>query len=159
MGYFTELWNSVFNEGITSAQETTITVTFASLVIINFLLLYVTKSIHFVFIQILTLGLWWGMKWFLAEYKEVLKNEQKQAGKSLNNKQSDESIKESGPAVSETEDVKQTVKATSKIAETKVSATVENKQNVNVISTKSEPKETTESKPRKRTGKSKKRKV
>lgn len=91
MGYFSELWTSIFTQGVTPVQEKTLNFAFVALIIINFVLLYVTKSIHFVVLQILTICLWRGIAWFIGEYKVALANQKAEEAKKEGEKAADES--------------------------------------------------------------------
>lgn len=105
MGYFRELWDSVFTQGVTPVQERTLDFAFGALMGINLVLLFVTRSVHFVVLQVLTAGLWWGTKWFIGEYKVALADKAQSNGEAVGEQSEPDAVAKSD-AQPDTEDTK-----------------------------------------------------
>lgn len=65
--FFIELWESIFVPGPTPVLLRAANISFAALQITLFALLVATYSIHFVFLSVISAGLWWSINWFAAE--------------------------------------------------------------------------------------------
>ncbi|KAI9760793.1 MAG: S-adenosylmethionine-dependent methyltransferase [Chaenotheca gracillima] len=67
--FLTDLVNSIFTPGPTSSLLAATNASFAGLQLILGVLLFMTRSIHFVILSFLCAGLWWAINWFVAELK------------------------------------------------------------------------------------------
>lgn len=74
-----ELWESVFTPGTTPTLLIATNVTFAALQAILAALLYVTFSIHFLILSVISAGLWTAINWFARELKEHQLQEEEKA--------------------------------------------------------------------------------
>ena len=74
--FFHDLWASVFTPGTTPALVLATNVTFFLLQIILLILLYATLSYHFIAMNIICVGLWGGVNWFVKEVEEFKRSEE-----------------------------------------------------------------------------------
>ncbi|KAL2819686.1 ER protein Pkr1-domain-containing protein [Aspergillus granulosus] len=65
--FIENLWSSIFTAGPTPTLLLATNVSFAALQILLFALLLATYSIHFVFLSIISGGLWYSINWFARE--------------------------------------------------------------------------------------------
>lgn len=73
--FFEDLWLSVFEPG---ANRSLILATHASFALLQttFLLLFIgTRSLHFVFLSLICVGLWIAITWFIGEVEAIRKAE------------------------------------------------------------------------------------
>lgn len=70
MSFFVELWESVFTPGTTPALVTATHGSFILLTLSLLWLIYVTRSIHFINLLVISLALWATVTWFLAELEK-----------------------------------------------------------------------------------------
>lgn len=71
MAFIKDLWDSIFVPGTTPALVKATHLTFSALVATLLWLLYATKSLHFVAILALALGVWAGLAWFIREASRI----------------------------------------------------------------------------------------
>lgn len=89
--FFSELWASIFTPGTTPTLLLATNISFAALQITLCVLLYVTSSIHFVFLNLIAGGLWAGVNWFVKEVEEFQRSKTKEAAeKALVSEKEDE---------------------------------------------------------------------
>ncbi|KAI9761018.1 MAG: hypothetical protein M4579_001281 [Chaenotheca gracillima] len=67
--FLTDLVNSIFTPGPTSSLLAATNASFAGLQLILGVLLFMTRSVHFVILSFLCAGLWWAINWFVTELK------------------------------------------------------------------------------------------
>lgn len=73
--FFQELWVSVFTPGTTPALVLATNVTFFFLQITLIVLYFATYSIHLIFLNIISGGLWAAINWFVKEVEEFKRGE------------------------------------------------------------------------------------
>lgn len=72
MSFFVELWNSVFQPGVTPQLIVATHVSFTALLLTLSWLIYATKgNIHFIALTTIALLLWITVIWFIQELKNV----------------------------------------------------------------------------------------
>ena len=65
--FLTSLFNSILTPGPTPTLVVATNVAFATLQLLLFVLIVVSRSIHFVVLSVLCAGLWWAINWFVSE--------------------------------------------------------------------------------------------
>ncbi|KAI5778541.1 ER protein Pkr1-domain-containing protein [Geopyxis carbonaria] len=68
--FLTDLWSSILTPGTNSALITATHCSFAGLQLTLLGLLVATRSYHFVFLSVLSGGLWGAITWFVAAVEE-----------------------------------------------------------------------------------------
>ncbi|CAH6721877.1 V-type ATPase assembly factor Pkr1p [[Candida] jaroonii] len=81
MSFFTELWESVFTPGTSPALITATHASFIALIISLSCLVYVTGSIHFINLLVLSVLLYGTVIWFINELKQIKLKENEQLEK------------------------------------------------------------------------------
>ncbi|KAI1397405.1 Pkr1-domain-containing protein [Hypoxylon fuscum] len=81
-GFAQELWESIFTPGTTPTLLVATNATFASLQLVLLLLLFATRSVHFIILSVLCGGLWWSINWFAAELKIAQAKEAREKARS-----------------------------------------------------------------------------
>ncbi|CAX39905.1 V-type ATPase assembly factor, putative [Candida dubliniensis CD36] len=71
MSFFVELWESVFTPGTTPALITATHVSFILLIISLLVLIFLTKSIHFINLLVIAVLLYASVFWFINELQQV----------------------------------------------------------------------------------------
>jgi len=80
--FLEDIWSSIFTPGPTPSLLVATNATFASLQILLFVLLIVTRSVHFVVLSFLSGALWWSINWFSNEIQAVrIREEEKEKQK------------------------------------------------------------------------------
>lgn len=77
VGFLGDLWRSIFEPGSSPAVVKATHVSFFFLVSILLVMLFLTRSIHFVFLLILSVALWITTAWFIDEYNRYLREQEK----------------------------------------------------------------------------------
>jgi hypothetical protein len=75
LSFFEDLFQSIFTPGPTTSLIKATNISFLALQLLLTLLLYATKSIHFVVLSLLCGGLWWSINWFVTELESAKKIE------------------------------------------------------------------------------------
>lgn len=65
--FITDLVNSIFTPGPTSALVAATNAAFAGLQLLLAILLIATRSLHFLVMSLLCAALWWSINWFVSE--------------------------------------------------------------------------------------------
>ncbi|KHC54425.1 hypothetical protein MGE_05664 [Candida albicans P75010] len=71
MSFFVELWESVFTPGTTPALITATHASFILLIISLLVLIFLTKSIHFINLLVIAVLLYASVFWFINELQQV----------------------------------------------------------------------------------------
>lgn len=82
MAFFVELWESVFVPGTTPALITATHASFIALIVSLVVLIFVTRSIHFINLLVLAVLLYGSVIWFIGELKRVKEEEERAGNKS-----------------------------------------------------------------------------
>lgn len=111
MAFFTELWESVFTPGTSPALITATHASFIALIISLSCLVYVTGSIHFINLLVLSVLLYGTVIWFINELKQIKLKENEQL-----EKEEAEADTKSEPTVNEKAKPSSNTTATPKVA-------------------------------------------
>jgi hypothetical protein len=79
--FFVSLFESILTPGPTSSLVLATNISFACLQTVLLVLLIATYSIHFLFLSIISAGLWWGINWFVAEVNALKAQQDEEARK------------------------------------------------------------------------------
>lgn len=77
VGFLGDLWRSIFEPGSSPAVVIATNASFFLLVATLILMLFLTHSIHFAFLLVLSVALWITTAWFIDEYNKYLEQEKK----------------------------------------------------------------------------------
>jgi hypothetical protein len=74
--FFEQLWESIFTPGPTPTLLIATNASFAALQVLFFVMLFATRSIHFIILSVLCGGLWWSINWFATEIQAAQAKEE-----------------------------------------------------------------------------------
>ncbi|KAL1863089.1 hypothetical protein VTK73DRAFT_6433 [Phialemonium thermophilum] len=77
--FIQDLWESIFTPGPTPTLLVATNATFAALQVVLALLIFMTWSVHFIVLSVLSGALWWAINWFARELKVHQEQEEEKA--------------------------------------------------------------------------------
>lgn len=113
--FLKRLWQSIFEPGAPPVLVTATHISFAALTAVLLFLLVATRSLHFLALLVLAVGLWIAITWFVKEIAKI----QLEMSKNANADQAatsgiDEAVTRESPEVAETSDISKTKPSTTK---------------------------------------------